>query len=463
MKNFFLPYQSRWINDKSRLKIIEKSRQIGITFADAFDSVRKAADKKRGNDVWITSRDEGTARLYIEHCKRWARLLHIMAQDLGQVIIDKEKDITAHVLKFASGWSISCLSSHPDALVGKTGHIKLDEFAVSKYQRELYRYAKPCTQWGGQVSIISTHRGIDTVFNEIITGIKHKGNSMGWSHHRVTIQDAVEQGVVEKINEISGANETPEQFLERTRKECIDEEQWLQEYCCIPADENSAFITYEMLRTCESPNCMKALSWLLDPQLSTLNPQPQFYIGMDVARKNDLCVIDVGEKIGDVIWDRVRLEFRDKPFSEVEAELFPILALPQVKRCCIDASGMGIQLSERAKQRFGPKVEPITFNASLKEEMAFALRGAFEDRLLRIDTDPKLHADLRGVKKLVTSAGNIRFDGDTDDSHCDRFWAKALRQHAAKTRKEFFAYIIDDNNSDPWDRYHWTPASQFFR
>jgi len=124
---------------------------------------------------------------------------------------------------------------------------------------------------------------------------------------------------------------------------------------------------------------------------------------------------------------------------------------------------MGIQLSERAKQRFGPKVEPVTFNASLKEEMAFALRGAFEDRLLRIDTDPKLHADLRGVKKLVTSAGNIRFDGDTDDSHCDRFWAKALRQHAAKTRKEFFAYIIDDNNSDPWDRYHWTPASQFFR
>jgi len=295
MKNFFLPYQSRWINDKSRLKIIEKSRQIGITFADAFDSVRKAADKKRGNDVWITSRDEGTARLYIEHCKRWARLLHIMAQDLGQVIIDKEKDITAHVLKFASGWSISCLSSHPDALVGKTGHIKLDEFAVSKYQRELYRYAKPCTQWGGQVSIISTHRGIDTVFNEIITGIKHKGNSMGWSHHRVTIQDAVEQGVVEKINETSGASESRQEFLERTRKECIDQEQWLQEYCCIPADENTAFITYEMLRTCESPNCMKSASWLLDPQLSTLNPQPQFYIGMDVARKNDLCVIDVGE------------------------------------------------------------------------------------------------------------------------------------------------------------------------
>ena len=105
MNDFFLPYQSRWIEDRSRLKIIEKSRQIGITFADAFDSVCKAADTRAGNDVWVTSRDEGTARLYIQHCKRWARFLDVLAQDLGQVIIDKEKDITAHVLKFASGWS----------------------------------------------------------------------------------------------------------------------------------------------------------------------------------------------------------------------------------------------------------------------------------------------------------------------------------------------------------------------
>lgn len=92
---------------------------------------------------------------------------------------------------------------------------------------------------------------------------------------------------------------------------------------------------------------------------------------------------------------------------------------------------------------------------------AFDLRRAFEDRLLRIDTDPKLHAGLPGIKKLVTSAGNIRFAGESPDSHCDRFWAKALCQHAAKTRKEFFAYIVDDD--EPWGRYHWTPASQFFR
>ena len=45
MKNdtYFLPYQRAWIEDKSPLKIIGKSRQIGISHADAYDSVVKAA------------------------------------------------------------------------------------------------------------------------------------------------------------------------------------------------------------------------------------------------------------------------------------------------------------------------------------------------------------------------------------------------------------------------------------
>ena len=47
----FLPYQSRWLHDHSRLKIMEKSRQVGITYVDALDSVKKAASSKSGNHV----------------------------------------------------------------------------------------------------------------------------------------------------------------------------------------------------------------------------------------------------------------------------------------------------------------------------------------------------------------------------------------------------------------------------
>jgi len=51
-----------------------------------------------------------------------------------------------------------------------------------------------------------------------------------------------------------------------------------------------------------------------------------------------------------------------------------------------------------------------------------------------IDADPKLRADLHGVNKEVTASGHIRFAGESPDSHCDRFWAKALRQWAATRR-----------------------------
>src|SRR5207247_9666679 len=89
---------------------------------------------------------------------------------------------------------------NPNALAGKRGHVVLDEFALHQDQRLLYRVAKPVITWGGQLEIISTHRGANSVFNQIIRGIVEQGNPMGWSHHKVTLQQAVEQGLVEKIN-----------------------------------------------------------------------------------------------------------------------------------------------------------------------------------------------------------------------------------------------------------------------
>jgi hypothetical protein len=38
-------------------------------------------------------------------------------------------------------------------------------------------------------------------------------------------------------------------------------------------------------------------------------------------------------------------------------------------------------------------------------------------------------------------SGNLRFAGESEDSHCDRFWAKALRQHAARYRGEVGAFV----------------------
>src|SRR5881409_1994785 len=112
-----------------------------------------------------------------------------------------------------------------------------------------------------------------------------------------------------------------------------------------------------------------------------------------------------------------------------------------MRRACLDATGLGMQLAERARQRFGWKVEPITFTAAIKEEMAYRLRAAFEEKTIRIASDEKLRADLRGICKEVSSSGSLRFAGESGDSHCDRFWAKALRQHAVSRRSGVGAQV----------------------
>ena len=427
---YFLPCQVAWDNDPAPLSICEKGRQIGMSYVDDHKRVCQAAPKD-GHDVYIVSRDEFSAKLRIRGAGRWAKILGHAAQDIGVIVFTAANGAAVQVqaIEFASGNRIYSLSSNPDAIAGKSGHVVLDEFALHKDQRTLYCVAKPVTQWGGTLSIISTHRGVGSVFNGLIRDIKERGNPMGWSLHTVPIQRAVEEGIVEKINAASGRTETREQFLARLRRECIDEEQWLQEYCCQPVDDAASFLSFELITACEQSGTLRDLAYLR----ACTNP---LFLGMDIARTTDLTVIDVGELMGDVMHDRLRLELRNKSFAEQEIELNQLLALPALRRSCLDASGLGRQLAERARERWGWKVEPVNFTAQVKSDLAYPLRADFEDRKLRIDPNHNLRADLRGIKKEITAAGNERFVGDSDDSHCDRFWAVALRQHARGGSKQ---------------------------
>ncbi len=424
---FFLPYQRAWIEDASPLKIMEKSRQIGITFADAYDSVAKAGARGARLDVWVSSRDELQARLYLEDCLRWAKILDLAAREFGERALAEEAPARAHVLEFDSGRRIYSLSSNPNALAGKRGHVKLDEFALHQDQRLLYQVAKPVTTWGGQLCLISTHRGAHTLFNQLLVEARAGGNPMGWSVHRVPLQTAVAQGLAERIRRKTGATGTDEEFVRGLRAGCVDEEQWRQEYCCDPADESAAFLSHELLASRAAPGCLKDLTYLA----GAAHP---LYLGLDVARQHDLCVLDVGEKIGETVWDRLRLEFLNQPYAEIERALHRLLGLRQLKRACLDATGLGGQLAERARACFPGKVEAIVFTPAVKEDLAVGFKIDLEQDRLRLAEDDRLRADLRGLRRETTASGHLRYAGECADSHCDRFWAKALRQHAARHR-----------------------------
>jgi phage FluMu gp28-like protein len=93
---------------------------------------------------------------------------------------------------------------------------------------------------------------------------------------------------------------------------------------------------------------------------------------------------------------------------------------------------MGMPLGEDLQREFGGRVEPVQFLLAAKEDMAYRVKRRMEQRLDLLPDDPAIRAAFRAVKKIVTPAGNVRFDAErTELGHADEFWAKALADLAA--------------------------------
>ena len=430
----FLPYQARWISDRSRLKLMEKSRQIGMSWATAYAATERTAEADARWDQWVSSRDDLQARLFIEDCKRFAQVLHLVAEYLGEKVIDEDKKISAYVLNFANGHRIHSMSSNPDAQAGKRGGRVLDEFALHPDPRKLWSIAYPGITWGGSMEVISTHRGSHNFFNQLIREIRENGNPKKISLHRTTLQDALDEGFLYKLQQsLPADHETQEMdesaYLDFIRSGCADDESFQQEYMCQPADDDAAFLEYDLIASCEY-NAGEDWEYSYD-QLAAA--RGRLYGGLDIGRTRDLTVLWVLELLGDVLYTRKIITLKNMSKPDQEAVLWPIMALLQ--RTCIDKSGLGIGWNDDAQKKFGAyRVEGVTFTGPVKEALAYPVRGKMQDKRMRIPYLPEVRADLRAVTKTTTEAGNIRFTAERSaNGHADRFWALALGVHAAST------------------------------
>ncbi len=426
---YFLPYQARWIADTSRMKIWEKSRRIGATYAQSYEDVVDASRAEGAVDVWFSSADESAAKEYILYCGLWTRLYQIAAEDLGEVVIDRDDDIKARVIQFANGKRIHGLSSNPKAFRSKGGKLVLDEFAFHAQPEELWKAAVPIITWGYPVRVLSTYNGKGNRYYRMVEDAK-KGNA--WSLHTTTIEDAVRQGLVDKIMGRPASAEERAAWLAQQRDAAGDEETWQQEYMCQPVDEATAWLTWELITAVEHPDAGR-------PELYAGG---DCYVGMDIGRRRDLTVIWVLERVGDVLWTREAVRMKGATFAEQDAELDRVFATYRVRRCCIDQTGIGEKPVEDAKKRHGAYVvEGVLFTGPVKQDLATGGKQAFEDRAVRIPSDRAIRESHHAVRKMTTVAGNPRFDADRSEvGHADEFWAHMLALHAAGRETVAYGY-----------------------
>ena len=353
------------MKDTARLKLAVKSRQIGWTWATGYGLVRRKSVKGATLDAWISSRDEIQARLFLEDCKGFGDLLHVGARDLGESVID-ERGNSAFVLSLANGLRLHSMSSNPDAQAGKRGDRVLDEFALHPDPRKLYAIAYPGITWGGSMEIFSTPRGSNSFFQTLIDEIAD-GNPKHFSFHRITLEDALNQGFLSKLQKkLPPGDERQDmdeqEYFDFIKDGCSDEESFNQEYMCVAADDDGAFIEYELIDRCKIrgegltgvTDKKKAKGkWISEWRSSDPIGNGPLYLGWDLAKVNDLSVVWMAEDVAGRLVSRRVKAMHKVDFSEQYEEVDEYMSTPNVVRMCLDSSGMGERPYEEMRAKYG--------------------------------------------------------------------------------------------------------------
>lgn len=394
-KKILLPYQQRWVNDTSPIKVWLASRQIGKSFTLAMEAIVEALKSKCNN--MILSSSERQSKEVMQKVYSHLRFLKVRSEE----IIKSERE-TKEEVQLPNGSRIISLPANPDTSRGFSGNVFLDEFAFHKDSREIWKAMYPTITRGYKIRVSSTPNGKSNMFYDL------------WQHsdaskHMTSIYDAVRDGL--KVN------------IDDLRKNMTDPDAWAQEFECQFIDESTAYITYEMITACEDEQAT------VDLPDGFVFAGREMYLGVDIGRKKDLTVIWLWEKLGDVFWTRMVKRLHKAAFRLQQDVLS--MFMPFVRRACIDATGLGMQLAEEMTTKYGSKAEAVTFTNAVKEDLAVTLRRRFEDRQLRIPIDRDIREDVHSVKKFTTASGNIRFDAErTEQGHSDHFWSAALGVHA---------------------------------
>ena len=408
LESILKPYQLAWVRDESRFKIGLWSRQTGKSFATACEAVLHCL--LNPGTLWVVlSAGERQAIEWMRKAKQWAEAVQLALAAYDETRPGGNALMTRAEITFANKSRIIAIPANPDTARGYSANLVLDEFAIHEKPWDIWAaiYPSITNPLSGQklLRVVSTPKGMGNKFADLW----HK--NAAYSKHKVTILDAVAQGL--PVN------------LEELRAGVDDPDIWAQEYLCEFIDTTSVLLPYDLIAPCEVPR--------LDP--SCVPPDAPLYVGMDIGRSKDLSVILLGAKVNGVTHLIATEVLRKMPFAEQLQRLCTLAADRRVRRVAIDATGIGAMLAEEARRALGGKVEGVVFNAKSKGELYAAMRRAFEDKTVRIPAERDLREDLHAVQRNVSTGGAITYSAPrNDDGHSDRASALALLLHAANHR-----------------------------
>lgn len=483
-----MDHQASWIADESDLKICEKGRRTGVTFAEALDCTLISAAQRSagGQNVFYIGDTKPKGREFIGYAAHFAKVVakEMLTIEDG-IFFDQKADgstqaISSYIIRFASGFRVEALSSRPENIRGLQGTVVIDEAAFHRDVRNVLDAVNALLIWGGRIRVISSHNGISNPFNELIKEARAGKNP--FSIHTYSFGDAVRNGLYKRVCLIKGEEWTQEKqdkweaqirasYGTRTAK-------MRQELDAIPAEAEGAAMTRVLIESCMSRDLPAVVRWdrpddfknlddyereeqasefcegTLKPLLDALDPAREHCFGEDFARSGDKTAVVVFE-IGADLVRRARLvvELKNIPFDQQRDILFFIGdRLPRLTGGALDARGNGQYLAEKARQRWGECIHEVMLSAKWYAANMPAYIEAFGDKSLLFPYDADILADhqalayVNGIIKVPDEHSTKGVDGY--DRHGDTAPAGALAWFASCQEALAYGYETNRKTAD---------------
>ena len=441
-----MQHQIDWIADTSDLKLAEKGRRTGITFAEALDStlIAAAAKSAGGQTTYYIGDTKDKGLEFVSVCARFAKTVAKELLSVDEFIFDdlqpdgSTKAIAAYRIRFASGHEIVGLSSNPANIRGLQGRVVIDEAAFHRNVAAVIDACNAMLIWGGTIRIISTHNGALNAFNELIKETRE--GTYDYSLHRITFDDAVANGLYERVCLMRGWTPSVEgkaKWYRKIRRSYGSRvEAMREELDAIPREGDGVLLPLAWIERAsrqeytvarwEPPRAllggreftywpaearqMEMQRWLEDNVLPVLqrfhNQNLEWFLGGDFAMRQDRSSYPIGF-VDQALHRHVPLilELKNCPYDQQRQALFWLVdRLQMIGRFgggVLDANGNGMALAQECAQQFGPdRIVELMPSDAWRREHGPAFRVAFEDDAIRIPADIDTRDDLRQLKMI---------------------------------------------------------------
>ena len=415
-----LPYQRAWVLDRSQVKICEKSRRTGITWASALEAVLTAADPDSPQDWHFLTYAQEDCKAFIDDCAKWAEVVGVLAD---APVVEDDHGVQVLKIKFKTGRAIYGRPGKARNLRGKKGVACIDEAAFVDDLDAIMKAALAFLMWGGRVVLISTHFGESNPFNVRVE--QARAGKENWSLHSIPLVDAIEQGLAERICAMRGEAFSPNwaEAWEAGVRDSYGEDA-AEELDCVPSKQGAGYFDPDSVNRCRHDACT-ILRWELErqwfdkgrtdrrdecqawieaqllPALRKMNTQRGSFLGVDFGRYQDMSSWALCQMHGEVRKVVLVIELRNVPQAQQEQILGALMSgAPRLAKAHVDKTGNGQALYEWAAERYGSQVVGEQLGPKWHDESWPELRKAIAERHVDLPNDDECCGDFRLVELI---------------------------------------------------------------